>query len=243
MRYSKRIGTVVWKYKVLSALVGSLLLTIAWLQSESVRGRIAAEMDVRRERFFVLGFGLPPAWLPDYAKLLHDRYGIEYRAMAGCIVSQSLISYVDGYNSVSTAAINRKYQMDVPLETAEEAQRDWVRLHREKPTPGGIVEELFPYAPVKSRDIACFRSLSSGITMYQAVQRCGRPDEEVGSGIYIFLYHMDDGGIVSIGTPYLSRVDHVTYVDKKGVAGPHSFAHKHLPRLGFELDSVPINSL
>jgi len=35
-----------------------------------------------------------------------------------------------------------------------------------------------------------------------AVARCGRPDEEVGRGIYIFVYHSRDGSEVANGTPY-----------------------------------------
>jgi hypothetical protein len=33
------------------------------------------------------------------------------------------------------------------------------------------------------------------------------PDEEIGSGLYIFVYHLHDGSTVSIGTPYLTRIE------------------------------------
>jgi len=35
--------------------------------------------------------------------------------------------------------------------------------------------------------------------MSEVVRRCGAPDELGGSGINIFIYHLDDGSIVGIG--------------------------------------------
>lgn len=58
---------------------------------------------------------------------------------------------------------------------------------------------LFPYAPTKTESVDCFRRLSPEVTMYTVVQKCGRPDEEVGSGLYIFLWHMKDGSTVGVG--------------------------------------------
>ena len=60
-------------------------------------------------------------------------------------------------------------------------------------TPQSIVKDLFPGAPEKVRDAECFRSLKPEMSVYAVVQKCGRPDEEVGSGVYVFLYHLQDG--------------------------------------------------
>lgn len=46
---------------------------------------------------------------PEYARVLHERDGIECRGVAGCLVSQSLLSYVDACNNVSTEAAKRKF--------------------------------------------------------------------------------------------------------------------------------------
>jgi hypothetical protein len=167
-----------------------------------------------RGHYKILGYGLPSPWRAEYARLLQERYGIEFHAVAGCIVSRSLVSYVDEYDSVVEAAAKAKFGRDIFTETAEDAQRGWLQA----PRPEGsrsTVEWLFPYAPAKAGDVACFRKFVSGIAMDKIVEQCGRP-EEIGSGVYIFVYRLQDGSAVTIGTPYLSRIDQIQYTDKHG---------------------------
>jgi len=83
-------------------------------------------------------------------------------------------------------------------------------------TPRSIAKDLFPNAPEKKQSIDCFRGLTPEMSMYAVAQKCGRPDESVGSGIYIFLWHMSDGSTVSIGTSSLQRIDHVGHTDPSG---------------------------
>lgn len=83
-------------------------------------------------------------------------------------------------------------------------------------TPQSIVMELFPNAPEKSQTAECFRSLTHKMSMYAVVQECGRPDEEIGSGLYVFVYPLHDGSTVGISTPSLTRIDYATYTDKSG---------------------------
>jgi len=85
-------------------------------------------------------------------------------------------------------------------------------------TPQSAVKELFPNAPAKAETAECFRSLTPEMSMYAVVQKCGRPDEETGSGIYIFVYHLRDGSTVTIGTPDLYRIDHVHHTDSSGIS-------------------------
>jgi hypothetical protein len=61
------------------------------------------------------------------------------------------------------------------------------------------LDQMFPQAPKTSRNIECFRNLTQTTTMSEVAQRCGSPDELRGSGINIFIYHLDDGSIVGIG--------------------------------------------
>ena len=75
---------------------------------------------------------------------------------------------------------------------------------------------MFPDAPEKAKTADCFRSLRGGMSMNAVVEKCGRPDEEVGSGMYIFLWHLDDRSTVSIGTPYLERIDYLLLTDTSG---------------------------
>jgi hypothetical protein len=59
--------------------------------------------------------------------LLRERYGIEERVVAGCVVSQSLLAYVQGYNRASMSAANHKFGRDVFQETDADASRNWKR--------------------------------------------------------------------------------------------------------------------
>ena len=83
-------------------------------------------------------------------------------------------------------------------------------------TPESIVKVLFPNAPEKTQNVDCFRSLKPEMSVYAVVQKCGRPDEEVGSGLYIFVYHLRDGSTAGISTPNLNRVGYVTFTDRNG---------------------------
>ena len=96
-----------------SALVGLLILCWLWSLSASIRGNLAARIDLLRGQYQVLGYGLPSSSRPEYARCLRERYGIEFRTVAGCIVSDSLISYVNGYHSVVADATRRKFGHDV----------------------------------------------------------------------------------------------------------------------------------
>jgi hypothetical protein len=120
------------KHKKLTVAIGLVtLLVVLWL-SASIRGRLVAHFDVVRGHYKVLSYGLPVSWRPEYVRLLRERYGIEHRAVAGCVVSESLVSYVHGYNAVSTAAVNRKFGHDVFEECAEDARKNWERQMQER---------------------------------------------------------------------------------------------------------------
>jgi hypothetical protein len=52
--------------------------------------------------------------------------------------------------------------------------------------------------------------------MFAVVEKCGRPDEELGRGVYIFVWHLADGSTVSVGTPYLERIGDIRWTDASG---------------------------
>jgi hypothetical protein len=83
-------------------------------------------------------------------------------------------------------------------------------------TPQSIVNDMFPIAPQKTQSVECFCSLIPKMSIYMVVQESGRPDEEVGSGMYVFIYHLHDGSAVTISTPYLTRIDYAGYTDGSG---------------------------
>jgi hypothetical protein len=123
------LRTFVRSHKKLSAIIGLVALAAALVEAWSVaaplRGRMAARSDVRHGHYKILSYGLPPSWLPEYARLLRERYGVELRPVAGCIVSDGLVSYVDSYDEVSAAAVIRKFGRDVFKECEGDARRSF----------------------------------------------------------------------------------------------------------------------
>lgn len=83
-------------------------------------------------------------------------------------------------------------------------------------TPQSIPKDMFPNAPEKTKNADCFRFFTPQMSIYMVVQKCGRPDEEVGSGVYIFIYHLSDGSTVGVNTPDLNRIDYLTITDASG---------------------------
>jgi len=107
------------------ALAAFLGLCWPWPLSAPVGGRLMAQIDVHRGDYEVLDYGLLAGWSPEYARLLRARYGIKERMVAGCTVSESLVSYVAAYNAVSIAAVKRRLGHDVFNKCAEAARRSW----------------------------------------------------------------------------------------------------------------------
>ena len=70
-----------------------------------------------------------------------------------------------------------------------------------------IPEQLkIPDAAKTARQVSCFTSFKKDSTMLDVVRKCGIPDKHAGSGIYIFVYYMNDCSTVSVGTPDLKRL-------------------------------------
>jgi hypothetical protein len=68
-----------------------------------------------------LGYGLPSPSRPEYARCLRERYKMDFRPVAGCIVSESLVSYVNAYDSVVEEVTRHKFGRDVFHDCADEA--------------------------------------------------------------------------------------------------------------------------
>jgi len=50
---------------------------------------------------------------------------IDFRPVAGCLVSESLVSYVNAYDSVLEEATRRKFGRDVFQECSDAADKKW----------------------------------------------------------------------------------------------------------------------
>jgi hypothetical protein len=108
-----------------------------WHLAAPLRGDLAARIDVHQGSYQILAYGLPTAERPEYAECLRRRYGVEFRAVAGCIVSPGLISYVEAYDRLASSAANRKFGHDIFEECAQEAHRQW----EEKSVQRGMMHE------------------------------------------------------------------------------------------------------
>jgi hypothetical protein len=62
---------------------------------------------------------LEPPERREIARLPQERYVIEFRTVAGDIVSEDLVSYVRNYNEVMDAATRRKFGNDVYKERSD----------------------------------------------------------------------------------------------------------------------------
>lgn len=132
MTKRKRIIIVLSATFALPFIILAAILASEWVwdQSAFLRGQIAAMRDARRGEYKILVSGLPTAWRPEAAKLLHEQHpNASVVAVAGCIVTPGLIEYQRGYNAYSISAATRHFGHDVFDETFREAEADYHRRH------------------------------------------------------------------------------------------------------------------
>lgn len=199
--------------KVLATITITIVLLLViwiWDLTAAARGGLMARFDLARGRYAVLAYGLPLGGSDEYARLLKERYGIERRQIALCIVDKSTMAYADSYNQLSVAAAQRKFGQGIFEQTRQDAQRMW--LHQRFPRER-IVSYLFSYIGKPTgahHDPVCLRSIKPGMKMAEVVERCGSPDEDQGSDKYQFVYRLPDGGLVTITTGSLLKIEQVT---------------------------------
>lgn len=75
-----------------------------------VRGRADAHRDIRDGQIALEVSGLGAGGI---AKPLKDRYGIDTRVVAGCVVDDTILGHERGYNVVSAAEIRRRFGVDI----------------------------------------------------------------------------------------------------------------------------------
>src|SRR6266576_313749 len=88
---------------------------------EWTSGAQEAQQDIQRGHLELRGYGLPARWVPDYVRLLNDRLGVRFNAVAGCRVSSRLLKHSNEYNEVMTQEIERRYGTGILEKLADEA--------------------------------------------------------------------------------------------------------------------------
>lgn len=96
--------------------------SIWWLAAYQ-RGMLAARWDHARGHFEIQVYGYPPEWRDDYARLLHERFGVEVNTVAACVVTDELGRYVDGYNAVSQSGSVARFGKDIFAECEVDARK------------------------------------------------------------------------------------------------------------------------
>jgi hypothetical protein len=112
-------------------LFGIIYLRFNGLPFGHLRGRTAAHIDIALGHYTTLTYGIIPPWRPEYARLLNQRYGVKLHTVAGCIVSESTVDYVESYNEVVESALERKFKHNVSMDTYDEARSLWIKSHPE----------------------------------------------------------------------------------------------------------------
>jgi len=79
-------------------------------------------------------------------------------------------------------------------------------------------QALAQQIPSTARAIEAFRRIQPQMSMEQIIEICGVPDEDIGSGIHIYVYKLADGSLVRIGTPDKKRLIYVAHVLPNGEA-------------------------
>jgi len=113
-------------YRILFGITSLLLVTSCatdYSRRDAAKGRSDARADLSAGKLALESFGLPAPWAGTYARLLRERYGIEKRSVAGCVVDSGIVSHADGFNEVMRAEIKRRFGVDVFERTAAEAKR------------------------------------------------------------------------------------------------------------------------
>jgi hypothetical protein len=75
-----------------------------------VRGRADARRDIRSGHIAVEVYGLGGG---SVASPLKDRYHVDTRVVAGCVVDEAIMGHARGYNVVSAAEVRRRFGDDI----------------------------------------------------------------------------------------------------------------------------------
>jgi len=67
-----------------------------------------------------------------------------------------------------------------------------------------------------ARKVETFRALRKGMSLAQVREWAGEAEKDIGSGIHILTYRLDDGTRVLIGFPDFNRLIYVKHEDKAG---------------------------
>ncbi|MEO5713436.1 MAG: hypothetical protein ABIT37_08095 [Luteolibacter sp.] len=107
----------------LSAIATLSISGCVSLSNSARQGRVDAQADISRGQLAIESAGMPFRWDPNYKRLLRQRYGIEFRIVGGCMITEEAAEHLRTYNEVMMSEITRKYGSDVLEKTEAEAKK------------------------------------------------------------------------------------------------------------------------
>lgn len=82
------------------------------------QGKRDAQAAIATNELGLETFGYPAPCRYRFIKVMHERYGVRVREVAGCVIDKSIAAHAVGYNEVMEAEIVRRHGADV-FERAE----------------------------------------------------------------------------------------------------------------------------
>jgi hypothetical protein len=108
---------------LLAAFIG-FALVFAWQVTAYPRGMLMAHIDHARGHYEQKScYPCPSRW--EYRRLLKEKYGVAVTSVGSCCVSESVASYADGYNAVSTPLLIDRFGRDIFTECHTLAKNKW----------------------------------------------------------------------------------------------------------------------
>jgi hypothetical protein len=107
-------------------------VSIHKLVSPYEKGEMEAARDIGAGKLIIRTYGEPiVGYYPDKEILAKD-YGVELKAVAGCVVSEELVENVRGYNEAQQAEIERRFGEGILGKVERQAQqvyKEYVKRH------------------------------------------------------------------------------------------------------------------
>jgi hypothetical protein len=104
-------------------LFAMALLFLGATSPAAEEGRREAHADIRAGRLILRNYGFAAGVVGPYAQLLKERFGVQQRAVAGCVIDAELAAETRAYNDVMKAEIEKRFGAGVLETLRKEAAR------------------------------------------------------------------------------------------------------------------------
>lgn len=71
-------------------------------------------------------------------------------------------------------------------------------------------------SPLSVRVIDCFQWINERMNMRDVKRLCGKAERDIGSGIHVYVYDLDDGSVIRLGSPDDEHISYVVHASANG---------------------------